>query len=428
MAIGRITAGLAAGLAVAGLLATGPRPAVAAPAASASARWHATEVDVPAGGSAETLDGIACTATSCTAGGSYYHSPSGLLAMIAAEAGGRWGTAVTVALPANAQPKNGSAVIASVSCPSATSCVAVGNYETTSASLAGLITTGHAATWSPGSAPVLPANAAAVPDAYLTGVSCTSASACVAVGGYTNTSHNEEAVVVARSGGRWRRALAIRPPAKAAANPAAHFSAVSCPTRSHCVAVGAYTTRGLDDEVMAAVEVRGRWQRATQIRMPANASGQPVADLYSVSCSSARDCVATGSYADKQAQSYPLIVSYSRGRWQRATGLTRLPGGAKRAGQSATLNAVSCTAHSCTAAGSYENTRGVVLAMVVARARGRWGRAVRIRLPSGAASGSAQDATLFGIACHGTRSCTAAGSYAGSSSAHAPEAMAVTRS
>jgi hypothetical protein len=161
--------------------------------------------------------------------------------------------------------------------------------------------------------------------------------------------------------------------------------------------------------------------------MPANASVQPVAELFSVSCTSARACVATGSYADRQARSYPLIVSSSDGRWHRATGFTRLPAGAERGGQSATLNGVSCTAHSCTAAGSYRGTHGVVLAMVVARARGRWGRAVRVRLPSGAASGSAQDATLFGIACHSTERCTATGTYAGTTSAHAPEAMAVSR-
>ena len=384
---------------------------------------------MPAGGSAGTLAGIACPGTSsCLAGGSYYHSPAGLLPMLAAESGGRWGSAIPIALPANAQPKDGSAVIASVSCPAATSCVAVGNYETTAASLAGLITTGHATTWSAGITPARPANAAAVPDAYLTGVSCTSPAACVAVGGYTNSSHDEEAMVVTRSGGHWHRAVAIGSPGNADTNPAAHFSAVSCPKAGYCVAVGGYSTRALDDEVMAAIEVRGRWKRAAQIRMPANAAVQPVAELYSVSCASARDCVATGDYGDDQSRGYPLTVSYSRGRWQRAAGLTTLPAGAERAGQYATLNGVSCTAQSCTASGSYRNARGVTLAMVVERAGGQWGRAVRIRLPAGAASGSAQVAALFGIACRAAGRCTAAGSYTGIAGAHSPEAMVVSRS
>jgi hypothetical protein len=193
------------------------------------------------------------------------------------------------------------------------------------------------------------------------------------------------------------------------------------------VAVGAYTTRPLDDEVMAATEVRGRWRQATQIRMPPGASAQPVAELYSVSCRSARDCVATGSYAGSQSRGYPLIVSYSRGRWQRAAGFTRLPTGAERAGQFATLNGVSCSAHTCTAVGSYEGPHGVALAMVVVQAASRWGRALRIRLPAGAASGSVQDATLFAVACHATGRCAAAGSYVGTTDAHAPEAMAVSR-
>jgi hypothetical protein len=425
----RITAGLAAGVAVAGLLAATMQPAAAVQAtatAPAAARWHATEVHVPSGGSTGILYGIACRATSCVAGGSYFRKPAGELPMIAAESVGRWRAGTRIKLPANARPTIGSAVIASISCPAATSCVAVGNYLT-AATMAGLITTGHAATWSAATAPILPSGAAAVPDAYLTGVSCTSPGSCVAVGGYTNSSQNEEPMAVTRTGGHWRRAVAITAPSNADANPAAHFSAVSCPKAGYCVAVGAYTTKALDDEVMAAAEIRGRWGRAVAVPMPANSSVQPLAELYSVSCASTRDCVATGSYGDDQGRDYPLIETYSRGRW-RAIGLTRLPPGAVRANQAATLNGVSCTTHGCTAAGSYEVMHGGLAAMVAVETGGRWGGAVEIKLPAGAATGSVQDATLFGIACPGTGACTAVGSYVGIADADSTEAMAVTRS
>jgi hypothetical protein len=346
--------------------------------------------------------------------------------MISAESGGRWGTAITISLPANAVRKRGAAIIASVSCPAAPSCVAVGNYETTT-SFAGLITTGHAAAWSAGVAPALPADASAVPDAYLAGVSCPSPAFCVAVGGYTNASHNEEAMIVTLSDGRWHRARAIGSPASADANPAAHFSAVSCPRAAYCTAVGAYRTKDLDDEVMAATDVRGRWKRATQIRLPANASVQPDAELYSVSCASARNCIATGSYGSSRARMDALIATFTRGRWRRAAAFTKLPAGAGRAGQFASMNGISCGAHSCAAAGSYRDAQGVTLAMVVAEAGGRWGRAVRVRLPAGAAPGSAQSAILFGIACHTAGRCTAAGTYVGRAQAFDPEAMVVSR-
>lgn len=426
----RITTGLAAGVAVAGLLAAWPQPAAAGPATStapAAARWHATEVHVPSGGSSGILAGIACRGTSCVAGGSYYRSPAGELPMIAAESAGKWGTGTKIRLPANARPTLGSAAIASISCPATTSCVAVGNYLTAT-SLAGLITTGHAATWSAATAPVLPSSAASVPDAYLTGVSCTGPGSCVAVGGYTNGGQNEEAMAVTQAGGHWRRSVAIVPPSNSDANPDAHLTAVSCPKAGYCVAVGVYTTNAVDDEVMAAAEVRGRWGRAVQVSMPANSAAQPVAELYSVSCTSTRDCVATGNYTDNKGRGYPLIATYSRGHWQRATGFTRLPAGAERDNQFATLNAVSCTARGCTAAGSYGNAQGADSAMVVVESGGRWGRAVQIRLPAGAESGSLQSATLFGIACLGTSACTAVGSYVGASDTRATEAMAVTRS
>ena len=425
----RITAGLAVGAAMAGLLAAWPQPAAAAPAshtAPAAAGWHATEVHVPSGGSSGILYGIACRGTSCVAGGSYFRKPAGELPMISAESAGRWGTATKIRLPANARPTVGSAVIASISCPAATSCVAVGNYLTAT-SLAGLITTGHATAWSAATAPTLPSGAAAVPDAYLTGVSCTSPGSCVAVGGYTNRGQNEEAMAVTQAGGHWRRAVAIKPPSNADANPAAHFSGVSCPKAGYCVAVGAFTTKALDEEVMVAAEVRGRWGRAVQVPMPANAAVEPVAELYSVSCTSTRDCVATGSYSDNQSRGYPLIETYSRGHWA-AAGFTRLPSGAEHTNQFATLNGVSCTAHGCTAAGSYENAQGVAAAMVVVETDGRWGSAVQIKLPKGAASGTVQNATLFAIACRSTSACTAVGSYVGVADADATEAMAVTRS
>jgi hypothetical protein len=381
---------------------------------------------VPSRGSTGILYGIACRGTSCVAGGSYFRKPAGELPMIAAESAGRWGPGTKIKLPTNARPTIGSAVIASISCPAATSCVAVGNYLTTT-TMAGLITTGHAATWSAATTPILPSGAAAVPDAYLTGVSCTSPGSCVAVGGYTNSGQNEEPMAVTRAGGHWRRAVAIMAPANADANPAAHFTAVSCPKAGDCVAVGTYTTKALDDEVMAATEVRGRWSRAAQVPMPANSSVQPVAELYSVSCASTRDCVATGSYGDSQGRDYPLIETYSRGRW-RAIGLTKLPPGAEGTNQSATLNGVSCTTHGCTAAGSYESTHGIPAAMIAVETGGRWGSAVQIKLPAGAATGSVQDATLFGIACPSTSACTAVGSYVGIADADSTEAMAVTRS
>ncbi len=345
--------------------------------------------------------------------------------MIATETAGRWAKAVTIRLPSDAATTDGSATIASVSCPSRTGCVAVGNYALPTNALHGLITTGHARTWSRARTPVLPTGSAAAGESYLTGVSCTRPRACVAVGGYTTLAADSEAMAETESGGHWQRAVNIRPPANADSNPSAHLSAVSCPKAGDCVAVGAYTTKALDEEAMAAVETSGKWGRAQPIRMPADAPAEPVAELYSISCPSERDCVAVGSYVNTAGRGLPLVVAKSGGHWQRATGVPGLPPGAEYSNQYATLNGVTCRGSSCVAVGSYANAAAVDMAMVISESKGRWGSAVAVGTPAHAATGSAQDATLFGVACTGGTDCTAVGHYV--NSARVDEAMAATR-
>ena len=346
--------------------------------------------------------------------------------MVVTESSGRWAPAVTIRLPANAATTDGSATVAGMSCPSRSGCVAVGNYGLPTNALQGFITTGHGKTWSKARTPELPTGSAPTQDSYLTGVSCTRPGSCVTVGGYTTSASKAEAMAETESSGHWRRAVAIRPPANAAASPFAHLSAVSCPKAGDCVAVGGYSSKSLGEAVMAAVEVRGKWRRATQVRMPASSTAVPEAELYSVSCPSAGNCVATGFYTDTAGRGLPLVVAESGGHWKRGIGLTSLPAGAAKANQNASLNAVTCSKSSCTAVGAYATTALASMPMAVTQAHGRWSRAMQIPLPAHAAGGSVQAATLFGLACRGTNDCTGVGEYV--DSAHITEALAATRS
>lgn len=406
--------------------ATATADAPSAPARSSG--WRSTAVRSPAGGSYGNLGAIACAAkAACIAGGSYQATAtkSGE-PMVVTESSGRWARGVTIRLPAGAAKTDGSATIAALACPSHTACVAVGNYALPTNALHGLIATGHARTWSRARTPILPTGSVATGESFLTGVSCTRPGSCVAVGGYTTLADSSEAMAETDSGGHWQRAVAIRPPANASSNPAAHLSAVSCAKARDCVAVGGYTTKSLDEEVMAAVEVRGKWGRALEIRMPADAPAEALAELYSVSCPSGRRCMAVGSYFTTADRGLPLTVAESGGHWQRAIGLTGLPAGAEYANQDATLNGVTCRGSSCVAVGAYVNRAAVSMAMVISESGGRWNQPVEVGTPPHAARGSAQNATLFGVACSGATDCTAVGQYV--NSARINEAMAATRS
>ena len=248
---------------------------------------------------------------------------------------------------------------------------------------------------------------------------------CVAVGGYTKAAGNGEPMVVAESRGRWGRAAAIRLPSNAVANPDAHLTAVSCPKAGDCVAVGTYTATSNQGEAMAVGQRKGRWGRATEIQLP-KVNVEPSAELYSVSCASAGSCIAVGSYVTRSNLIAALVVKESGGRWKRGIHLTALPANAAGgSGQTANLNGVSCTASSCLAVGQYADTSGGELAMAVSESRGKWARAAEAGPPSHAAGGSAQQADLFAVACLHGGSCTAVGDYVSSSAVL--EAMAASR-
>ena len=137
----------------------------------------------------------------------------------------------------------------SVACPSASSCVAAGSYYDSSGNEQALLVTGSGTSWTAAEAP-LPANAAADRSAVLDSVACPSASSCVAAGDYADSSGNGQGLLVTGSGTSWTAAEAPLP-ANAAADPDAGLGSVACPSASSCVAAG-YLHRLLGQQTGAA--------------------------------------------------------------------------------------------------------------------------------------------------------------------------------
>jgi hypothetical protein len=390
--------------------------AAASAAAAPASHWRAVEVPTAAHGIDGALTGIGCPGTSCVAGGGYYDSATrNAVPMITAESSGKWSSERALQLPGNVVATGDNATVSAMACPSSKVCLAVGYYTTTAAPLQGFIATGHGTSWQRAVAASLPANAASPPAGYLTGISCTSPGECLAVGGYTDSAGDGEAMVQAQSHGKWLRATAVKSPANAAANPSAHLVGVSCPKAGDCVAVGAYTTKSFDEEVMAAVQTKGRWAQATQIQLPAGASPEPQAALNAVACASPQYCVAVGNYVDTDQHQQALAVTRAHGGWQRAADVHKLlPSNANAGDSYGDLNGVTCpAAGSCLAVGSYENKQAATVPLAITQAKGVWGRAAEVGLPPRALAGSAQVAFLYAVSC-GSRLCTAVGGYTAS--------------
>ena len=171
----------------------------------ASFGWTATEAPLPAGaaglGPGGGLGSVACpSASSCVATGGYSDSSGNKQSLLLTGSGTSW-TAAEAPLPADAdvgtdpEPEPD---LNSVACPSASSCVVAGLYtDESSASLQGLLLTGSGTSWT---ATETPLPAGADPGAGLWSVACPSASSCVAVGSYTDSSGNGQGLLVSGTG------------------------------------------------------------------------------------------------------------------------------------------------------------------------------------------------------------------------------------
>jgi hypothetical protein len=263
------------------------------------------------------------------------------------------------------------AILQAVSCSAPGSCVAGGNDNSSAA----VIATERQSTWSAAQPVPLPAG---TQQSSVTGVSC-SREVCTAVGSLLSSSGNQGSFVTTEEGGRWSVPALIRPPANAApANSGAFLNSVSCTSAGNCVAVGSYSKAGraFSELFMVATQTAGRWDRATELALPANARGGS-ATLASVSCGAAGSCVAVGSYSTSKAL-VPLTITKSHGRWGAAHEVAVPRNGTGSRLEQAEFGSVTCTHRLCLAVGTYSVTRTKLESMAAIERRGRWGRPVEV--------------------------------------------------
>jgi hypothetical protein len=365
-------------LAAAGALAAGMAVAVLPLASAAAASgWSIQHTPNPAGGSDSILNGVSCTsASACSAVGDYFNGT----AMVALAE--RWnGTRWSIRHPPN--PAGASDVfLHGVSCTSASACTAVGNYFSGTASVA-LAERWNGTRWSIQHTP----NPAGSSNTFLTGVSCTSASACTAVG---DSGNGTTTVTLAErwNGTRW----SIRhPPNPAAAPGSILLNAVSCASASACTAVGTYSNGTMN------VTLAERWNGTRwSIQHTATPAGSQASTLAGVSCTSATACTAVGNYFNGTTR-VALAERWNGTRWS----IRHPPNPA--GGSDIHLLRVSCTsATACTAVGNSSNgTTRVTLAE-------RWnGTRWSIQHTPNPAGGS--NSTLDGVSCASATACTAVG-------------------
>ncbi len=371
--------------------------------------WTATQADGPPNANPSLVDsyglGVSCPSTSsCFAVGGYEAAgPTGsyTAADLLTLADGMW-TVTEAPLPANAQ-SGGDATLAGISCPSGSACTAAGYFTDAAGNSQGLLLTLTGGSWTATEAP-LPANAENGGDAQLAGVSCTSISACVAVGFYTDTANHEQGLLLTLAGGLWTATEAPLP-ANGESGGDARLNGVSCPSVSSCVAAGFYGDSAGHDQGLLLTLAGGSWM-ATEAPLPANVGGNPFASLYGVSCPSASACVATGHYEDTANATDGLLLTLAGGSWTAA----EAPLPANATGNPAVdLNGVSCSsASACVATGSYAYNVNLNQGELLTLSNGSW---TAIQAPSPANPNGQIPSNVFGVSCPSVSECFATGNY-----------------
>jgi hypothetical protein len=331
-------------------------------------------------------------------------------------------------VPAHASA-NPQAHLFAAGCAGTAYCVLGGNYTTTAGASEGMLAARAKGTWARAIRLALPSNAARKPAGTVDSVACTGAGSCVAVGSYDyGNGTDAQAFIATEARGRWARATTVRLPAGSARTVDSGLGAVSCPKPGSCVAAGGYAVKGGGDSMMITTESKGKWGRARALGSP---PGAGPAGLSGLACPRVGYCSAVGDYeAGSVFNLRPLAVTESKGKWGRASAVG-LPAGAVKTDDQAVFTGVACTGSgSCVAVGNYFNGGGLGLVMGATESKGRWHAAAQISLPASTGVQDGDSAELFGVACGSAGSCTAVGGYTSTavSAGGTPQAMAVTES
>jgi protein kinase-like protein len=250
--------------------------------------------------------------------------------------------------------------------------------------------TGHTA---PPPAPArATAPAAAVSRGNLTGISCSAADACMAVGTVLTAPPVVKGLTLAESWNGTAWTIKAIPNPIGATN--SDLFAVSCRAASTCVAVGSYDDAANPQGTPLAEVWNGT---AWTVQTLPNPPGGTNAGLYGVSCMSAQACLAVGNVITNGGNN-AFSELWNGTTWTIET--TPLPTGTTYS----LLNDVSCgSATFCTAVGNYQANSAVSRTLTEAWNGTTW--AIEATPNSQGATGG----ILSGVSCNAANACMAVG-------------------
>src|SRR5262249_16858506 len=124
-------------------------------------------------------------------------------------------------------------------------------------------------------------------------------------------------LLLTEKAGKWAPGVQATLPANSASRPGVVLNSVSCTSAGNCTAVGSYENNSGGSAGLLVTETAGRWGAGVGGSVPKNADATEFVVLSSVSCASARNCSAVGYYNGGFYGGEGLLLTKKAGKWRR---------------------------------------------------------------------------------------------------------------
>jgi hypothetical protein len=262
--------------------------------------WNGTEwsdqtIPTPSGGTEIKFEDVSCSSsTACTAVGLYTNSAGSRVTLAERWNGTEWSIQTTSDPEAGAEGSQ----LDGVWCASSTICNAVGWYKNTAGTRVALAERWNGTEWSIQSIP----DPSGATETFVESISCTSSTACTAVGNYKNSAGTEVTLAQRWNGTEWSLQTTLNPTGATASE----LSGVSCVSATACTAVGAD-----GDSAGTPVTLAEHWNGTEwAIQSSPNPENAKESELSGVSCSSSMACIAAGYYENSAGTYVTLAEAY----------------------------------------------------------------------------------------------------------------------
>ena len=251
-----------------------------------------------------------------------------------------------------------------------------------------------------------------VPEDQFVAISCASAGNCTAAGQFHDTSLNEEAFTETSNNGVWGSPTpaAFGPNVQSSA-PNDGFNSVSCKSAGNCTAAGCFIDINGNQQAFTETSKNGAWADVVPASFGPNVQDpEPSACFSAISCGSAGNCTAAGQFEDSAGNYQAFTQTSKNGVWAKSAPATFGPH-VQNSSPYAYFNAVSCaSAGDCTAAGTFKDVNGNTQAFTETSTKRVWAKGVPAVFRAKVQNAD-PDAVFYAISCKPAGNCTAAGRF-----------------